>query len=220
VRAVGLSGNSPWSNRRSVIVPAILYLPLLARNYDAQASTGKIENGDFEEGPLAWIESSSSSFDLIIDWGFPSGVAPHGGNWAAWLGGGYNEISSLEQLIEVPVSKPYVHYWYWVSSVTEPCEEDYAQVLADDVTVELVYLCLAENTGGWREHSVDLGPYAGQSINLRIYVRTWPDTFSSLFVDDLSFRTTAATEEPSTQGLAAPATLEPREPGEPSGIER
>jgi hypothetical protein len=220
VRAVGSSGGSPWSNQRSVVVPAVLHLPFVARNYDAQALMGKIENGDFEDGPTVWTEFSRRGFELIIDRGFPSGVAPHGGNWATWLGGGYGEISYIEQRVDVPPSNPYLHYWYWVSSVTDPCGQDYARVLVDDATVELYDLCMANNTGGWQEDSVDLGAYVGQAIDLQIRVDNRPDTFSSLFVDDVWFRATATVEQPSTQGLSSPATLEPRTPDEPIGIER
>jgi subtilisin family serine protease len=220
VRAVGASGKSPWSHQRSVMVPVVIYLPLVAKDYDVLASMGKIDNGDFEDGPTVWTEFSRKGFDLIIDGGFPSGVVPHGGDWAAWLGGGYDEISHVEQRVEVLANNPYLHYWYWVSSVTEPCGQDYALILVNDLTVKLYDLCLTENTGGWREDSVDLSAHVGQLIDLRVYVRTWPDTFSSLFVDDVSFQATAATEQLAAQGLAAPATLEPRTPGEPADIER
>jgi hypothetical protein len=221
VRAVGAGGKSPWSNQRSAVVPVVLYLPLVARNHDELASRGKIENGDFEDGPTVWTEFSLRGFDLIIDGGFPSGVAPHGGEWAAWLGGGYDEFSSIEQRVDVPASNPYLHYWHWISSITDPCGQDSATVRVNGTEdVDLYDLCLANNTGGWQEHAVDLGTYAGQSIDLQIKVRTWSDTFSSLFVDDVSFQATAATEQPAAQGLAAPATLEPRTPSEPVGIER
>jgi hypothetical protein len=86
--------------------------------------------------------------------------------------------------------------------------------------VALHDLCLAQNTGGWREHSVDLSAYAGQYISLQIRVENLPHTFSSLFVDDVRFQATAAVEQPATQRLAEPATLEPRKPGIPAGIER
>ena len=220
VRAFGPGGKSPWSDRRSAIVPVVVHLPLLARNYDALEAAGQIENGDFEDGPVVWTEFSRTDFDLIIDWGFPSGVVPHSGAWAAWLGGGLDETSSIQQLVTVPTSSPYLHYWHWVSSLTEPCGQDYAGVVVDGAPVALHDLCLAQNTGGWREHSVDLSAYAGQYISLQIRVENLPHTFSSLFVDDVRFQATAAVEQPATQRLAEPATLEPRKPGVPAGIER
>jgi thermitase len=220
VRAFGPSGKSPWSDRRSAIVPVVVRLPLVAKNFDVLGSVGQIENGDFEKGSTVWTESSSRGFDLIIDWGFPSGVAPHRGDWAVWLGGGYGETSSIGQQVMVPAGSPYLHYWHWVSSVTDPCGQDYASVRVNGVPVEFYDLCLAENTGGWQEHSADLRAYAGQSIALQIRVTDRPNTFSSLFVDDVRFQTTAAVEQSAIQGAAPPATLEPRDPTVPSGINR
>lgn len=219
VRAFGAGVKSPWSEQRSVIVPVIIYLPLAAKNWDPQEAVGKIENGDFEDGPVVWTKASTKGFDLIIDQGFPSGVAPHGGDWAAWLGGGYDEDSSILQQVTIPTSTPHLHYWHWVSSVTDSCERDRAEVWVNGTRLEYYALCLAENTGGWQEYSVDLSVFAGQSIELKIHVETYPDTFSSLFVDDVSLQASAAAEQPATQGVAEPATLEPRYPSEPADRE-
>jgi hypothetical protein len=180
---------------------------------------GKIENGDFEDGPVVWTKASTQGFDLILDGGFPSGVAPHGGGWAAWLGGGYGEDSAIWQQVTIPTSTPYLHYWHWISSVTDPCGQDRAEVRVNNAPVEFYALCLAENTGGWQEYSVDLSLFAGQSIKLEIRVDNVSDTFSSLFVDDVSLQTSAAVEQSAIRGVAEPATLEPRRPSEPADRE-
>ena len=82
--------------------PSALFLPLIAHNNRAHiAPTGSLlNNGDFEQGPSHWDEVAN--FDLIVDRSSLP-VPPHGGDWAAWLGGVLNDESRIEQSVTVAV---------------------------------------------------------------------------------------------------------------------
>jgi hypothetical protein len=46
----------------------------------------------------------------------------------AWLGGGNNEISYVQQYITVPSATPYLAYWHWSAS-DDDCGYDYELVV-------------------------------------------------------------------------------------------
>jgi hypothetical protein len=196
VRAHGPLGSSPWSNAQPVVVTVRVFLPLLTRNYSTgEPPTNGILNGDFEKGPVDWTEYSQHGWPLILEFDipspFPPGVAPHSGNWAVWLGGDYVDISYIQQKVTVSASKPHLHYWHWIAS-EDFCLFDTAYVKFDGAVVDTYYLCELANTGGWVDHSVDLSVFAGRSGLLQIRVETDIIENSNLFVDDVSFQTTAA----------------------------
>ena len=59
-----------------------------------------LSNGDFEQGHQGWHEYSNHGWPLIYAAdALPTGVSPHAGQWAAWLGGDYSEISVLYQQV-------------------------------------------------------------------------------------------------------------------------
>jgi thermitase len=191
VRAFGSSGQSPWSNSQSAVVPFRVDLPLVVKAYVQT----ELANGTFEAGSTAWTEFSSQGYAVIVQSGFPAGVTPHSGQWAAWLGRVPDEVSYIQQSLTIPASSPYLHYWHWISSETDVCDLDLASVRVSGTPVEIYGLCRSADTGGWQEHSVDLGAYAGQSITLRFQVDIGSATFSSLFVDDISFQASAAASQ-------------------------
>ena len=191
VRALGAEGDSPWSDPRQVVVPAWYYFPLVAEKFYVPGPGEEIENGDFEQGRVAWTEFSARGRVLIRQSGFPNGVTPHSGAWAAWLGRVSDELATIEQQVTVPASRPYLKYWHWIKS-EDFGEWDQASVWANGVEVESYNLNQDEDTGGWVLHTVDLGAYAGQSVALQIRVETDDTLDSSLFVDDLSFGVSAA----------------------------
>jgi len=204
VRAVGTGGKSPWSNSQSVVVIVLKYLPLLVRNVGTGAPGGAIVNGDFESGRTAWTESSLKGLPIIME-SFPSYMTAHSGTWAAWLGGEDDEVSSIGQQITVPNGKSYLTYWHWIDSQdfcgSGSTHYDVANVVINGSVVDLYDLCLLMNTGSWTRHVVDLNTYAGQSVSLRIEVKTDVSLNSNLFVDDVSFQPSSAVEpgsEPST----------------------
>jgi thermitase len=204
VRAFGAGGRSPWSDQQKAVVPVWGYFPFIAKKHSLRG----IENGDFEAGSMSWTEFSSNGYDLILPGGFPEGVAPHSGSWAVWLGGDHNETAYIEQQVSVPVGRPYLQYWHWIVS-EDYCGFDLASVRVDGVQIETYDLCISRNTGGWVLHTVNLGPFAGQSIALQIGVGTDDSLLSSLYVDDVSFTTSSAAGEATSLRLEALSTSGP-----------
>lgn len=166
---------------------------------------GVVPNGDFEQGRVIWVEVSDST-PAIVRTTFPGTVHPRGGAWAAWLGGIYgttNEmaISAIAQRITVSPNRPYLSYWHWVAS-SDACNYDVAGIGVDygaeDVDlVDSLTLCRSTNTGGWKQRSIDLRKYRGQTITLMFLVGTDRTLNSNWFIDDVTFqskKTTSLTE--------------------------
>jgi hypothetical protein len=147
-----------------------------------------LDNGDFESGPTAWTQFSTHGYSLIVSSDeLPSGIVPHGGNWAAWLGGDHDELAYIQQQVEVPAAAPYLTYWHWISS-EDLCGYDFGEVITNSIVVDVYDLCFDNNTSGWIRRSVDLSAFAGQIVDLRISAETDSSLVSSLFIDDVSFQ--------------------------------
>ena len=151
-------------------------------------------NGDFESGRSGWVEYSLKGADLIYQ-AADLPIAPHGGTWAAWLGGVLDETSHIEQQATVSSGSPYLSYWHWIAS-QDSCGHDFGGVLIDGATVVDQYnLCESEKTGGWVKHVVDLSAYAGQSISIQIRVETNSSNNSNLFIDDVAFQSSLSSAQ-------------------------
>jgi hypothetical protein len=151
-------------------------------------------NGDFESGPTAWTQFSTHGWPLILS-SADLPVSPHGGNWAVWLGGDFDETAYIEQQVTVPSGAPYLRYWHWISS-EDDCGWDFAWVIVDSTTADAYNLCASANTGGWVEHSVDLSAFAGQTVDLQIRADNDSSLLSNLFVDDVSFQSSLSAGDP------------------------
>ena len=169
-----------------------IYLPLVLKNYPPPLSS--LVNGDFESGSgVGWSEFSTHGWPIVVNSGTLGnvGVTPHGGAWAAWLGGDYSDISYIQQQVTVSAGAPYLTYFQWIASA-DSCGFDFASVLINGVAVDTYNLCSSQATGGWVTHNVNLSAYAGQSVALQIRVETNIVNNSNLFVDDVSFAVTAS----------------------------
>jgi C1A family cysteine protease/predicted secreted protein len=180
-----------------------VYLPLALRNY----GTGyALRNGDFESGrDGSWSEYSSNGWALIM----PAAdlpIPPHGGNWAAWLGGDDDETAILSQRVTIPSNATTLNYWYGIGS-QDYCGYDYASVQFGSVTVQAYNLCSSTNTGGWVSRQIDVTGWRGQTVDLRFVVTTDGSLNSNFFLDDVSLSTAT--------GLLAPPAL----PAQPWGTE-
>jgi serine protease len=175
VRASNAIGPSGWSNTQSTVV----------------SPPSNLVNGDFEQGRTGWTEFSTHGWAIIVDDFAPTSVIPHSGSWAAWMGGDFNDTSYIQQQVTVPAARPYLRYYHWIASA-DACGFDFANVLINGSSVHQYDLCSAQNTGGWVNHSVNLSAYAGQSVMLRIRVTTDSSENSNLFVDDVSFQSSAS----------------------------
>lgn len=168
-----------------------VYLPYLSRPLPTATPTATpppvnvLQNGNFEQGQVAWQEYSTHGWQLIL----PANnlpVSPHSGSWAVWLGGDDNEISYVSQQATVPAGNTTLTFWYWIAS-EDICGYDFGGVIINGATVVDVFtLCTDTNTGGWVSRSVNLAGYAGQSIQIQIRSETDSSLNSNLFVDDVS----------------------------------
>jgi hypothetical protein len=184
---LGIFQDMGWTTGESSF-PVHVYLPSMTRGWPPMQFPGVV-NGDFEDGRTGWTEHSDSGYYLIVR-DFPSGVAPHSGNWAAWLGWAHQDTSYVKQQVTVPPGGPYLGYWHWIRS-DDFCGNDFGRVVINGFTVDRYDLCTAENTGGWVKHVVDLNAYAGQTVELRIQAETDSVLRSNLFVDDVAFQASA-----------------------------
>jgi secreted trypsin-like serine protease len=170
---------------------AVVYLPLVIKT--TATNPGSIPNGDFEQGDTAWTEYSSNGWDLIVNSSqMPPGSSPHGGNWAAWLGGGGGnvaELSRLYQPVTISTATPYLAFWHWIAS-GDLCGLDQAGVKINNQVVKSYNLCQANDTGQWQKQVVNLTAYAGQSVQLEFFVQTTATTYSAWFLDDITLQST------------------------------
>lgn len=165
--------------------PYYSYLPLIVK--PTVPILDPLVNGNFEDGKLGWSESATVSRDLIVNSGFPGGVTPHSGTWAAWLGGDhYEDTSTISQYVSIPVGRSMLHFWYWISAL-ENCGPDDFTLSVQSTPLLTWDLCGATDTGGWVEHSIDLSAYAGTSAWIAFEVTLDDADTSQVFIDDVSF---------------------------------
>lgn len=188
--------NAHLAVTQQIFVPdEFIYLPFVAKPGSAPPpppppSNDPLDNPGFEAGATAWTEFSAQGWPII----FPAAnlpVSPHGGSWAAWLGGESNEVAYIQQSVTVPNNQPYLHYWRWIAS-EDICGFDFGGVLINNAAVNVYDLCADTDTGGWQKRVVNLNAYKGQTVTLQIRVETDSSLNSSLFVDDFLFSANAS----------------------------
>ncbi len=158
-------------------------------------ATDPINNGDFEAGGDGrWIEASSHGWGLITQ-GLPPPAMPYGGSWAAWLGGGYFELSSLEQTNLTLTGVRYLHYWYWIVS-EDDCGNDFANIYVNGDVLKTTNLCYTTSTNGWMEDVIDLNSYVDTSISLKIETTLNGSFHSNLYLDNISITQFSALAKP------------------------
>jgi hypothetical protein len=77
-------------------------------------------------------------------------------------------------------------------------------VVVNGTSVSQYDLCMPQNTGGWVIRSVNLGAYAGQSVLLGFRVATDGSENSNLFVDSVSFQSSASSVTDAVESAADP----------------
>ncbi|HSJ52360.1 MAG TPA: hypothetical protein VLC52_01325, partial [Anaerolineae bacterium] len=97
---------------REFVVDHSLFVPLVS-GAEVTIPGGEIVNGDFEQGAVAWQQSSTNGWPLIVHAADP-GLPAHSGIWLAWLGGDDLERSVLQQQVTVPGGTPSLVYWDWI----------------------------------------------------------------------------------------------------------
>ncbi len=157
-----------------------------------------VSNGNFEQGQVIWSEFSSNNFDIITQESEAT-LNAHDGAWFSWLGGWYDEDSSISQSVSVPVETSYLHYWYLINS-EDTCGNAYFWIKVNNSPVMTRQLCTTQNTDTWVQGVVDLSAYIGTTVTLKFEVSTDNDLISNLFLDDVFFSNSVLTVFPSDIG--------------------
>ena len=183
-------------------------------------SGNQVRNGTFEGGSNGdWSEQSTNGYGLILQRNDLGGLAPHAGEWAAWLGGSNNEESTLTQDVVLNGRAIALTFYYQINS-EDDCGYDTATVsvqavanlaasgLAHTAAVQSVdfNLCQDNASGAWEQATLDLSEFADQTVRLTFVARTDESLISSLFVDDatVTVDTGAATPSPTAQPTLQP----------------
>ncbi len=151
--------------------------------------TPQLGNGDFEQGPgMAWNESSTNGFPLIVPDNQLTGITPHSGTYAAWLGGGTSETSVLSQTISIRAAHVFtsLRFFYWIGSEETTCGRDTTTVLFGADELMATDLCTTTETGKWQEKIVDMTQYNGQTQDLVFTTATDEANKSNFFLDDVA----------------------------------
>lgn len=164
-----------------------VYLPLVINDVNP------IPNGGFELGRVFWSEFSSyASNILILNSGFPAGVSPHDGSWAAWLGHEWwyhPQDDYIYQTITITTDKPILHFWYWIQSTELVPYNDTFKIYFYN-SDPIVNWPLDSNmvTPYWAEVAIDLSAYAGITAELQFASHNDWNYGSHIFLDDISLQ--------------------------------
>ncbi len=150
-----------------------------------------IQNGDFEQGHVAWVEEGQYEI-ITTDW-----LNPYQGSWVAWFGGYDNADDRLYQLIHIPAnaqdSQTLRFYLYVETEETGsiPYDEFYLQFFDASWNPLSDPIRLADNTTpmGWTLQQIDLAGFstvAGQDIYIRFRGTTDGSLITSFVIDVVS----------------------------------
>jgi subtilase family serine protease len=154
-------------------------------------SSNLIQNGDFEQGPGVWQESSTGGYELI------DSTNPHSGNYSAYLCGYRSCDDSISQDFTVPANASSLTLDYWWFGYTNhtglSCLDTFTVTIVDSsgkAIAQLQSACNTDAARSWQEAQYDasslLSNYAGQTVTLVFEARTTSSRrTTSFFVDDV-----------------------------------
>ena len=147
--------------------------------------TEQIVNGGFESGTSPWVQSSANGYQLIDT------TRPHSGSYSAWLCGYNNCADTIYQTITVPSNGTLTYWWYMTTQETSG-PYDYLRVRLYNTSGTLLTTLRTwtdrSGAGVWRQDSLSLASYAGQSVRVHFGSTTDSSLTTSFFVDDVSVR--------------------------------
>lgn len=161
--------------------PLAIFLPSVVRE-----DFRSLRNGDFEEGTTGWTEAFKA-YGIIFSTDKLDGVLPHGGDWAAWLGGYNDEESSLTQTVTVPLDRPVLRYWYKVGAPAD-CAPGIATVNINEGNIFREYRLCDVDAQEWTAATINLSQYSEQTITLQFSVKVETSgAASSFYLDDIEW---------------------------------
>jgi hypothetical protein len=141
-------------------------------------------NGGFETGTTPWVQASSGGYTIVAT------TRPHAGANSAYFGDYNSATESLYQTITVPSNGVLSYWWYMTTKETGSTAYDYLRVRVYNTSGTLLGTLRtwsnASGAGLWRQDSLSLAAYAGQTIRLSFGVTTDSSLVSAFFVDDVS----------------------------------
>ena len=109
---------------------------------------------------------------------------PRTGSYSAYLGGYNNANETIYQTITVPTNGTLTYWWYMSTrETTHPW--DYLRVR---LYTTLRSWSDGSGAGVWRQDSISLASYAGQSLRVHFGATNDSTLPTSFFVDDVSVR--------------------------------
>lgn len=163
-----------------------VYLPVIQKNLSVV--TNPLINGNFDSGRgIGWQEYSSNNWFLVMNQSQGLPITPRSGAYAAWLGGGANELARIWQTVTVPGNASTLTFWYQISSQETTCGFDTGWVKVNSTIVGTFNLCNGGATPEWTWRSINLSSYIGQNVTLEFGVQTNGANTSNLFLDDIAF---------------------------------
>jgi subtilisin family serine protease len=143
-----------------------------------------IVNGGFESGTSPWVQSSSGGYQLI------STNRPRSGSYSAWLGGYNSGTDTLYQTITVPSNGTLTYWWYMTTQESGSTAYDYLRVRLFDSSGNLITTLRtfsnASGAGTWRQDSLSLAGYAGQTVRVHFSVTTDSTLPTNFWIDDVA----------------------------------
>lgn len=147
--------------------------------------TERVVNGGFESGTSPWVQSSTNGYQLIDT------TRPHAGSYSAYLGGYNNGTDTIYQTLTVPTNGT-LSYWWYMSTQETSHPWDYLRVQVRNSAGTVLATLRTWNDGSgantWRQDSVSLAAYAGQTVRITFSATTDSSLTTSFFVDDVSVR--------------------------------
>jgi hypothetical protein len=183
----------PGRTARRIALGAIVLAVMLATAF-ASAGRGTvyantcrdlIANGSMEESGGDWTVQTNGSYSLF------SNYQAYSGKQSAYLGGVNNAQDQLRQTLTLPANqKLTLTFWWLVNTIEMSAGWDGMTVQAADATgVPLrVLFAVSDRSAGlsWRQATLDLSDFGGQTIQLQFNARTDDSLATDFFIDDVA----------------------------------
>lgn len=145
-----------------------------------------LQNGGFENGTAPWTETSTGGYKLVDPY------RPHSGTYSAWLGGYNNGTDTISQTITVPANGTLSWWWYLSSNEGTTVGYDFLRVRLYDMNGTLLTTLKSRSNRdareSWRQDTVSLAAYAGQTLRLEFAATLDYSLTSSFWIDDASIQ--------------------------------
>jgi hypothetical protein len=146
-----------------------------------------VQNGGFET-----LESGNP-----VGWGMLQSAAvttqfAHAGEHSVWLGGYNNATDGITTTVTIPADalSATLSYWRYMETWETDHSHDYLHASLHTLDGDLIALLLAHHDGDpsstWLSATVNLLPYAGQTMQLRFRIQNNETNFTNFFIDDVS----------------------------------